>query len=171
MREAGRHLAMAALLALATGLAHATGPTARELELQFRRGEAPLAMKRLDLALAERPVDAELRFLKGVLLGETGQTAEAAQWFERMTQEFPELPEPHNNLAVLRAGAGQLDAARVLLETALRLAPDYRTARENLGDVFVRLAARAYAAAADGVNAEPLLLRKLALSRELTLLR
>ena len=106
-----------------------------------------------------------------MLLAEAGRADEAATWYERMTQDFPELPEPHNNLAVLRAGAGQLDAARALLETALRLAPDYRTARENLGDVYVRLAARAYAAAAQGTTAEPLLQRKLTLARELGALR
>jgi len=171
LRRLQRLVMVGSGLALAATLALANPPGAREIEQQYRAGATAPALERLDRALAERPGDAELRFLKAVLLAERGRADEAAIWYERMTQDFPELAEPHNNLAVLRAGAGQLDAARALLETALRLAPDYRTARENLGDVHVRLAARAYAAAAQGITPEPLLLRKLTLARELGALR
>jgi len=141
--------------------------TARDLELQFRRGEPALALQRLEVALAARPADSGLRFLKGVLLTETGRTAEAVQLFERMTQDFPDLPEPYNNLAVLHASAGRLERARDALEVALRLDPSYRTAHENLGDVLVRLAQRAYESAATGDRAEPALQAKLRQVREL----
>jgi Flp pilus assembly protein TadD len=142
------------------------GP-AREIELQFRGGDTAGAMQRLDQALASRPGDARLRFLQGVMLSEAGRPAEAAAVFERMTEEFPDLPEPYNNLAVLQAASGQFDRARSLLETALRLDPAYRTAHENLGDVLIRLAQRAYETAADGPRVEPLLKTKLRLVREL----
>ena len=139
---------------------------AREIEQQFRRGEVAQARQRLDQALIAHPADAGLRFLDGVMLSETGHSADAAALFTRLTQEFPDLPEPYNNLAVLQAAAGQVDSARALLETALRLDPDYRTAHENLGDVYVRLAQRAYEAAA-GPRPETGLLTKLRLAREL----
>lgn len=142
---------MASVLSLTAAPAWAAadpGTAAREIEQQFRRGEASQAQARLALALAQHPDDTSLRFLKAVLLSETGHSAEAAALFERLTQEFPDLPEPYNNLAVLQAAAGKLDAARELLETALRLDPAYRTAHANLGDVFVRLAQRAFEAAA-----------------------
>jgi Flp pilus assembly protein TadD len=87
-----------------------------------------------------------------------------------MTEEFPDLPEPYNNLAVLHAADGQLDRARTLLESALRLDPGYRVAHENLGDVFVRLALRAYEAAAGPRSGAPLQ-SKLALTRQLAALR
>jgi Flp pilus assembly protein TadD len=141
--------------------------TAREIEAQFRRGEPRAALLRLDQALAARPGDAGLRFLHGVLLAESDRPAEAAAVFERMSEDFPDLPEPYNNLAVIEAAKGQLDRARSLLETALRLDPSYRTAHQNLGDVFVRLAQRAYEAAANSPNAEPALKSKLRLVREL----
>jgi Flp pilus assembly protein TadD len=144
--------------------------SAREIEQQFRRGETALAWQRLDQALVVPPGDTGLRFLKGVMLSETGRIAEAAALFERLTQEFPDLPEPHNNLAVLQAAAGNLDGARARLESALRLDPGYRTAHENLGDVFVRLALRAFEAAA-GPRSEAPLLIKLRLARELAALR
>lgn len=161
------------LLGMAVRPAHADlSPAGREIELQFRAGDTRAALQRLDLALAARPGDAGLRFLQGLLLSETGRTDEAAAVLERMTEDFPDLPEPYNNLAVIEAGKGRLDRARGLLETALRLDPAYRTAHENLGDVFVRLAQRSYeAAAADTPRAEPLLKTKLRLVRELAATR
>ena len=146
------------------------GNPAREIEQQFRRGETALAWQRLDQALAVPPGDTRLRFLKGVMLSETGRAAEASTLFERLTQEFPDLPEPYNNLAVLLAAAGNLDGARAQLEAALRLDPSYRTAHENLGDVFLRLALRAFESAA-GPRSEAALLNKLRLARELAALR
>ena len=148
-----------------------TPATARAIELQFRGGERQQALLRLAQALAARPTDASLRFLQGVLLSESGRPTEAVPVFERMTEDFPDLPEPYNNLAVLQAAAGQLDRARALLETALRLDPSYRTAHENLGDVFVRLAQRAYEAAAASPQAEPALKTKLRLARDLVAAR
>lgn len=144
--------------------------TAAEIERQYRSGETRLAMQRLDQAVVQRPGDAPLRFLQAVLASETGQTAQATRLLERMTEEFPDLPEPYNNLAVLQAAAGQLDQARSLLEAALRLDPAYRTAHENLGDVLVRLAQRAYESAV-GPRSEPVLQTKLRLVRELAALR
>ena len=147
----------------------ADGP-ARAIEQQFKRGEATLAQQNLTQALAQHPDDVALRFLQGVMLSAGGSTAEAISLFERLTQEFPDLPEPYNNLAVLQAAAGKIDAARELLETALRLDPGYRTAHENLGDVFARLAQRAYEAAA-GPHTEASLQGKLRMARELAQLR
>lgn len=136
-------------------------PKVRDLEQQARNGQRAQVLQRLDQVLAEQPGEAGLRFLRAVLLAESGRAAEAAAAYERMTQDFPELPEPHNNLAVLRAATGQLEQARALLDTALRLAPDYRVARENLGDVLARLALRAYDEAAAGTSPEPALRAKL----------
>ena len=163
---------LAALLAYAgaTCWGAETTPQLREIEQQFRRGEAAAALQRLDQALLQQPADAGLRFLKAVLLAEAQQSTAATVLLEQLTQDFPELPEPYNNLAVLQASAGRLDQARNLLDTALRLDPSYRTAHENLGDVYVRLAQRAYLAAA-GPRAEPALQNKLRLARELSAAR
>jgi Flp pilus assembly protein TadD len=163
--------AMALGLLLSAGSLRAQpAVTAAEIERQHRGGEPQLAQQRLRQALAQRPGDASLRFLQAVLLTESGQTALARSALERMTEEFPDLPEPYNNLAVLHAADGQLDRARTLLESALRLDPGYRVAHENLGDVFVRLALRAYEAAAGPRSGAPLQ-SKLALTRQLAALR
>ena len=62
--------------------------------------------------------------------------------------DFPEMPEPHNNLAVLYSRKGDLALARDELLRAVATAPDYAVARENLGDVYARLAAEQYDQAA-----------------------
>lgn len=142
-------------------------PAAADIERQYRSGDTHAALERLDAALAADPGRAPLRFLKAVLSEEQGQLTQAAELYERMIEDFPDLPEPYNNLAALRASQGQLDTAHRLLEVALRLDPDYLTAQQNLGDVYASLALRAYTSAARNDKAEPALLRKLQQARQL----
>jgi Flp pilus assembly protein TadD len=139
----------------------------RDVEKLFRGGETTLALQRAERAIAERPRDASMRFLRGVMLSETKREAEAMDAFTRLTEEFPDLPEPYNNLAVLHAAQGQLDKARELLETALRHDPSYMIARENLGDVFIRLARREYERVTASGRGSTALDNKLNLTRQL----
>ncbi len=87
--------------------------------------------------------------------------------FVAMTQQFPGLPEPYNNIALLHARAGRWEAAREALENALRNDPGHRVARENLGDVHLQLAIQAWEAAAGAGAGNPALQRKLKIGREL----
>jgi tetratricopeptide (TPR) repeat protein len=125
------------------------------------------ALKLADELLAKNPRNAQMRFVRGVLLLELNKPAEAREVFQRLTEDFPELPEPYNNLAVLYASEGRLDSARAALEKALTAAPGYSTALENLGDVYLQMAADAYQRAnkADPGNRQAG--AKLALAREL----
>ena len=121
----------------------------------LKSGQAVEAMTKVDQFLTVKPRDPQMRFLKGVILAETGKTNEAISTFVKLTEEFPELPEPYNNLAVLYASQSQFDKARVALEMAIRTNPSYATAHENLGDVYAKLASQAYSKALqlDGTNA------------------
>jgi tetratricopeptide (TPR) repeat protein len=133
----------------------------------MRSGKSAEAMSKADQFLSTKPRDPQMRFLKGVIQRDTGKTADAITTFTRLTEEYPELPEPYNNLAVLHAGQSQYDKARTALEMAIRTNPSYATAHENLGDVYAKLASQAYSKALqlDGENqAVP---PKLALIREL----
>ena len=85
-----------------------------------------------------------MRFIKGMILSEQGKSADAINVFQKLTEDYPELPEPYNNLAVLHASAGNYDKARVALERAIRTNPAYATAHENLGDVYAKLASQSY---------------------------
>lgn len=107
----------------------------------------PEALAKANTYLAGKPRDPQMRFLKGVIQGETAKTGDAIETFTQITQDYPELPEPYNNLAVLYAGQSQFDKAREALEMALRLNPGYATAHENLGDVYARLASQSYSRA------------------------
>jgi tetratricopeptide (TPR) repeat protein len=100
-----------------------------------------------EAALLLFPRDLPARYLRAILLADLGRAEAARASFEELTQDFPELPEPHNNLAVQQAALGQLDAARQSLLRALAIFPEYVVARENLGDVYVRLAQASYQAA------------------------
>lgn len=110
----------------------------------LRAGRLAEAITKADAFLAQRPRDAQMRFLKGVILTEQNKSAEAIVVFTKLTEDFPDLPEPYNNLAVLYASSGQYAKARAALDTAIRTNPAYATAYENLGDVHAKLASQAY---------------------------
>jgi len=98
----------------------------------------------LDKLSVERPREPQARFLKGLALADSGKTNEAIVTFQAVLGDYPELPEPHNNLAVLYAQKGEYGLARDELEAAISAAPDYTIAYENLGDIYARLAALNY---------------------------
>lgn len=110
----------------------------------FKRGQHAQALSKVDAFLLNKPKDAQARFLKGLILTEQGQTDESIRIFTALTEDYPELPEPYNNLAVLYAGQGQYEKAKVALEMAIRTHPSYATAHENLGDIYAKMASQAY---------------------------
>lgn len=116
---------------------------------------------------APEPRKPALRFAEGVILLDLSRDAEAAAVFEALAQDYPELPEPHVNLATIHARAGRLEAARGALETALRNDPSHALARLNLGEVYLALAIRAWEAASAARPDDTALLRRLAQAREL----
>lgn len=132
-----------------------------------RVGKLPEALAKADQYLTTKPRDPQMRFLKGVIQRDSGKTADAISTFTRLTEDFPELPEPYNNLAVLYAGQSQFDKARTALEMAIRTNPSYATAHENLGDVYAKLASQAYNKALQLDSSNAGVPPKLALIREL----
>ena len=138
-----------AVLVLAAGLgfsscAWAQGDPLQDANQLFRQGQFDRAMDRVNGYLATRPKDARGRFLKGLILTEQNKPNEAIKVFTDLSQDFPELPEPYNNLAVLYASQGAYDKARNSLEMAIRTHPSYATAHENLGDIYAKMASQAY---------------------------
>ncbi len=156
-----------AILAGSLALTAAHADEYGDVNLLMRTGKLAEAQTKVDQYLAAKPRDPQMRFFKGVIQRETGKTNDAIATFTKLTEDYPELPEPYNNLAVLYAGQGQYDKARAALEMAIRTNPSYSTAHENLGDVYAKLASQAYnkALQLDGgsTTAQP----KLALIREL----
>lgn len=110
----------------------------------YYSGQAAAAMQRADQFLASHPKDPQMRFLKGVMLADAKRDTEAIAVFHALTEDYPDLAEPYNNLAALYAAGGDYAKARAALEQALRANPAYATADENLGDVYAALAAQSY---------------------------
>ncbi len=138
-----------------------------EVTQLMRAGKFSEALSRADVFLNGKPRDAQMRFLRAVILAESGRATDAINAFLKITEDYPELPEPYNNLAVLYAGQNQLDKARVALEMAIRTNPSYSTAHENLGDIYARLASQAYSKALQLDGANTTVQPKLSLIREL----
>lgn len=110
----------------------------------FKQGHHAQALNKVDAILSSKPKDAQARFLKALILTEQGQTEESVRLYTALSEDYPELPEPYNNLAVLYAGQGQYDKAKIALEKALRTHASYATAHENLGDIYSKMASQAY---------------------------
>ena len=127
----------------------------QEINQQFRKGDLTGALENADRYLAKNPKDAQARFLKGLILADQGKTNDAITVFTGLTEDYPELPEPYNNLAVLYASQSKYEAAKNALEMAIRTHPSYATAHENLGDIYAKMASLAYdkALALDSKNA------------------
>ena len=119
-----------------------------EVQNLAARGDLTGALRATETAAAADPRDTQARFLRAVVLMDLQRSAEALDAFTQLSQEFPELPEPYNNIALLLVRAGRLEQARQALETALRNDPGHRTARANLGEVHLMLAVQAWEQAA-----------------------
>ena len=115
-----------------------------QAQAQLNNGDLQGALKTLDKHLAGSPQDAEGRFTRGLVLVKLNKTDEALKAFADLTRDYPQLPEPYNNLAVLYAQQGDYEKARDALEAALATHPAYSTAHENLGDIYAALAGAAY---------------------------
>ena len=166
-RTLPRLLRLLALTAL-VGAGQAYANDYAEITQLLKTGKAAEALTKADQRLAESPRDPQLRFLRGVAQADSGKQNDAIVTFTKLTEEYPELPEPYNNLAVLYANQNQLDKSRAALEMAIRTNPSYATAHENLGDIYAKLASQAYSKALqlDGSNANSVR-PKLALIRNL----
>ena len=101
--------------------------------------------------LKDKPRDAQWRYLEALLKAEMGLSLNnedildsAVFLFERLSEEFPELPEPYNNLAVLYDKMGEEQKAISSLKLAILNNPDYTLAYENLADLYLFLARETY---------------------------
>jgi Flp pilus assembly protein TadD len=141
---------------------------AEQVEALVRDQRLAEALQRADTILARNPRNAQVRFQRAVILSDLKRTDEAIGAFEALSQDFPELPEPYNNLAVLHAAAGRYELARSLLQRSIDVQPNYATAFENLGDLYLAMAADAYARGLKLAPGSAPLQFRLALAREAT---
>jgi len=132
------------LLPVLLGLSPAFAGDLEVAQKLWMAGQRPQALSLLEQSLTKTPNDLKLRFALGVMRMEQGELKQASQIFTQLSQDFPDLPDPYNNLAVIHASQGELDLAQSALNQALSLQPDHAQALENLADVLLRQAERAY---------------------------
>ncbi|MDO8351750.1 MAG: tetratricopeptide repeat protein [Gallionella sp.] len=133
----------------------------------FKQGQHSQALNKVNNFLANKPRDAQGRFLQGLIFTEQGKIPDAIKVFSGLTADYPELPEPYNNLAVLYASQSQYDKAKSSLEMAIRTHPSYATAHENLGDIYAKMASQAYDRALQLDNTNTTTQTKLAMIQDL----
>jgi ketosteroid isomerase-like protein len=131
-------------LLLAASVSPALANTVTDVSKLLRSKQYAEALVKTDAQLAKHPHDAQMRFYKGVILAEQNKTAEAIAIFTKLIEDFPDLPEPYNNLAVLYAASGQYEKAGATLDMAIDTNPTYATALANRSDIYARMASQAY---------------------------
>ncbi|MBI1732713.1 MAG: tetratricopeptide repeat protein [Gammaproteobacteria bacterium] len=117
---------------------------AADVQALIAGGRLEEALSRVDSDLAADKSDVTLQFLKGLVLTRLNRLDHAAEIFQQITDEHPDLPEPYNNLAVVHAARGDFEAAQQALRKAINTHPSYATAHENLGDIYAKMASQAY---------------------------
>src|SRR5882762_6683251 len=165
MTCAARLLVLVLPMALYASIAHAD--ELQDINGLLKQGQHAKALDRVNQYLAQKPGDPNARFTKGLILAEQKKTAEAIEVFAALSRDYPALPEPYNNLAVLYASQGEYEKARQQLEKSIRTHPSYATAYENLGDVYTKLASQAYDKALQFDSSNAAAKNKLSLIRDL----
>ena len=155
-----RTIGLALALSCGAGLAQVQTPAIitdphLQVEQLMRQDQVAPALDKIQAHLAQRPRDPQMRFWQAVLLTRQGKRDQAMQVYTELTQDFPELAEPHNNLGVLQAANNDIDLAQRSFELALRADPQHALAHENLADVLLRQAQRHYQLAAQAQAPAP----------------
>ncbi|KAA6133289.1 tetratricopeptide repeat protein [Cupriavidus cauae] len=131
----------------AKGFQPSGDPGMAEAEKAAQQRRYAEAIERFDRVIAANPRNVQARFERAWALSQAGREDEAVQAFHEIAQEYPELPEPHNNLALIYARRGDLKRAEAELLAALEAKPGFAIGYTNLGDVYRKLAERSYAEA------------------------
>jgi tetratricopeptide (TPR) repeat protein len=90
---------------------------------------------------------AERQFRRGLSLAEANKLDDAAAVFLRLTHEYPRLAQPYVQLAAVYQQQGRTQEAVDVLRAAIKVHTDPARLQEQLGDLYLQLAAQAYRAA------------------------
>jgi tetratricopeptide (TPR) repeat protein len=124
------------------------------INAMLNQGKADAALAVIQKRIAQEQAqggvgtDVQLMFLHARALSALGRHQEAIDLYRSMTELYPELPEPWNNLAAEYLRQGKLEMARDALQMALTADPGYAAANANLGQVQLMLARQSFDRAA-----------------------
>jgi tetratricopeptide (TPR) repeat protein len=117
------------------------------IKQSIQSGQLDQALKLVQQERQTSSKDVQVQFLEAVILAQQGQHERAIDAFKKMTEAYPDLPEPYNNLGVLYASKGRLDEARAAFDKAILTHASYAAAYKNLSDVQAQLTRQSYARA------------------------
>lgn len=144
------HLLQAITPSVDTDVPLTSSQITSRISAMLDQGENQKALDIIERRLAQEQAayrtgtDVQLMFLHARALAALGRDQEAEDLYRHMTTQYPELPEPWNNLAALYVKQGKLDMAQDALHMALTADPDYAQARANLGRVQLLLASQSF---------------------------
>jgi len=124
--------------------AQAVVPSINAARSLVQQGDDGAALAQLKQLIAADATQYQAWFLQGMIQTRQQQFHDAIASFQQVIRLQPTLAAPHNNLAVIYNEMGDYRAAVKALEASLALNPNYQTAQENIGDLYVKLAADAY---------------------------
>lgn len=110
----------------------------------LRNGQYQDALTAVDQVLATDEDNMDAQLIKATLLSKTGRSAQAETLLNELREQYPDRPEPLNNLAVMYAEAGDNSRAIQTLQSAFKTHPSYAQVYQNLSDMYAVLAAEAY---------------------------
>ena len=118
----------------------------------IKEGKKSEALVYINNYLKGNPNDPQMLFWKAKILNDSYISSEKEEGFQlylTLSDNYPELAEPHNNLGVIFAAQGDYAKAIHYFELALRANPTYSIASENLADLYAQQAANYYKNAVD----------------------
>ena len=124
-----RHAVVALLVVSLFAPLFARADEATDIRDLLARGDAAAALVRAEKAVATNARDAQSRFLLGVALMDLQRYVQALEHFTRMTQDYPDLPDPLNNVALLHARARRCEGSARRAASSVTRASSARPAR------------------------------------------
>jgi tetratricopeptide (TPR) repeat protein len=132
-----------AIFILSTGpLLAATG--VQDIQLLLDKKLYVQAARSGEQLLQKHSGDPDIEFLTAYAYQMSQQSGKAARYYQELIREYPELPEPRNNLAMIYLSNGDYDRASELLVNAINTHRSYATAYENLSNIYTGIASEAY---------------------------
>lgn len=107
-------------------------------------GNYNLAIQKVNNILIDHPQNMTARFQYATILSLTQKTDSAIEEYNKLLKDYPALFEVQNNLGVLYAQQGLYEKAANAFQEAVNINPKYNTALENLGDLYIKMAAQSY---------------------------
>jgi tetratricopeptide (TPR) repeat protein len=116
----------------------------QQLQLLIEQKKYAEAGREGNRVMQQDPTNARARFLTAYAYQMIAETDKAIALYQDLIRDYPTLPEPRNNLAMIYLERGDYDHASQLLVSAINTRISYAIAYANLSQVYKGIASEAY---------------------------